>query len=158
MRRFKRKTIPTPQYCLNLALAVVRELIRRDTLVAAIAGRDNRQLEYIFGFIYNNIWRKDSSAVCLELYHCILNTYTAEELMKTRGFANVTRLLELTSSNFYALGRIVDTIVYQSRDLPHSKNEQVVESMYNYSSSNSENSPECKATSVTNKRRKLNVT
>ncbi|CAI2724954.1 unnamed protein product [Schistosoma spindalis] len=158
MRRFKRKVIPTPQYCLNLALAVVRELIRRDTLVAAIAGRDNRQLEYIFGFIYNNIWRKDSSAVCLELYHCILNTYTAEELVKTRGFAKVTRLLELTSSNFYTLGRIVDTIVYQSHDLPHSKNEKVVESIYKYSSSNSENSPECKETSVTNKHRKLNIT
>ncbi|CAH8451843.1 unnamed protein product [Schistosoma turkestanicum] len=158
VRRSKRRINPTPQYCLNLALAVIRELIRRDTLGAAVAGRDNRQLEYIFIFIYNNIWHKDAAAVCLELYHCILNTYTAEELVNIRGFAKVNRLLELISSNFYSLSRITDTIAYKSHNLPQSKNEQVVEDISYCSSFNSENSPECQKSSSTKKRRKLNVT
>ncbi|KAK4472526.1 hypothetical protein MN116_003770 [Schistosoma mekongi] len=158
MARSKRKIIPTPQYCLNLALAVIRELVRRDTLAAAIAGRDNRQLEYIFRFIYNNIWRKDAAAVCLELYHCILNTYTAEELMDIRGFVKVNRLLELTSSNLYSLSRIVDKIVYQPHNLLQSKSEPVVEDIHNCPLSSSEYSTKCEETSPTKKRRKVNVT
>ncbi|KAH8853378.1 U3 small nucleolar RNA-associated protein 15 isoform 2 [Schistosoma japonicum] len=158
MARSKRKIIPTPQYCLNLALAVIRELIRRDTLAAAIAGRDNRQLEYIFRFIYNNIWRKDAAAVCLELYHCILNTYTAEELMDIRGFVKVNRLLELISSNLYSLSRIVDKIVYQPHNLLQSKSEPVVEGIHSSPLSSSEYSTKCEETSPTKKRRKVNVT
>ncbi|VDQ07325.1 unnamed protein product, partial [Trichobilharzia regenti] len=73
MRRSRKTTPPDPRYCLNMSLAVIRELIRRDTLNAAVAGRDNHQLEYIFRFIYNNVWKKDAAAVCLELYHCILS-------------------------------------------------------------------------------------
>ncbi|CAH8447732.1 unnamed protein product [Heterobilharzia americana] len=74
MWKIKRRTTnPDPACCLNMTVAVIRELLRRDTLAAAVAGRDNRQVEYIFRFIYNNIWNKNATPVCLELYHCILS-------------------------------------------------------------------------------------
>ncbi|CAH8830862.1 unnamed protein product [Trichobilharzia szidati] len=142
MRRSKKTAPPDPRYCLNMSLAVIRELIRRDTLTAAIAGRDNHQLEYIFRFIYNNVWNKDAAAVCLELYHCILNTYTSEELMEITGFRKVNRLLELTASNLYSLRRIVDTITCQSHGSTESNNKDVTEDIHSIPPSNIKESSE----------------
>ena len=69
---------PDPQKVqahLHLAVAVIRELIRRDMLKTAVAGRNIKQIGHLFRFIRRHIWRHEVTPSCLELYNCILSEF-----------------------------------------------------------------------------------
>ncbi|KAA3678979.1 U3 small nucleolar RNA-associated protein 15 [Paragonimus westermani] len=88
---------------LLLAVGVIRELIRRNTLEAAVAGRDGRQLSRLLQFIRRNVWRNDCATACLELYNCILNIYAADELVRLPEFFKTNSVLRRLSNNMHSI-------------------------------------------------------
>ncbi|TGZ67268.1 hypothetical protein CRM22_004922 [Opisthorchis felineus] len=90
-----------------LAVGVIRELARRGTLVAAVAGRDVKQLARLLRFIRHNVWRRESATVCLKLYNCILDEYSADELAQVTEFSKVNVVLQHLSRNTQSVCEIV---------------------------------------------------
>lgn len=76
---------------LSITLGVIRELVRRDTLTVAVAGRSAVQLTRLFRFINKNLWKKEAATTCLQLYHCALGMFT-NLLLVYLTFYNITRL------------------------------------------------------------------
>ncbi|KER28695.1 hypothetical protein T265_13519, partial [Opisthorchis viverrini] len=91
-----------------LAVGVIRELARRGTLVAAVAGRDVKQLARLLRFIRHNVWRRESATVCLKLYNCILDEYSADELAQVTEFSKVNVVLQHLSRNTQSICEIVN--------------------------------------------------
>ncbi|VDP88166.1 unnamed protein product [Echinostoma caproni] len=96
-----------PKILLRLAIGVIRELTRRDTLSAAVAGRTVPQIVRLLRFVRRNVWRKESAATCLALYHSILDVYSAEELNSIPEFAKVNDVLRTCSENTQALAAVI---------------------------------------------------
>ncbi|KAF7261234.1 hypothetical protein EG68_02293 [Paragonimus skrjabini miyazakii] len=88
---------------LLLAVGVIRELIRRNTLEAAVAGRDGQQLSRLLQFIRKNVWRNDCATACLELYNCVLNIYAADELVRLPEFFKTNSVLRRLSNNMHSV-------------------------------------------------------
>lgn len=98
------------------AVAVIRELVRRGNLTAAVAGRDGVQLTRLLRFIRRNVWRCGCATACLELYHCILDIYTAEELSVIPEFFKTNEVLKRLSVNLHTVGAIADHIIDLTSD------------------------------------------
>lgn len=75
-KRGERTKYMHPLTALRLAVGVIRELIRRDTLHTAVAGRMGVKLIPLLRFVRRNVWRKEAAATCLALHNCILGKST----------------------------------------------------------------------------------
>ncbi|KAF5399161.1 WD domain G-beta repeat protein [Paragonimus heterotremus] len=95
---------------LLLAVGVIRELVRRNTLEAAVAGRDGRQLSRLLQFVRRNVWRNDCATACLELYNCILNIYAADELVRLPEFFKTNSVLRRLSNNMHSVASCAEFI------------------------------------------------
>ncbi|KAF6776736.1 hypothetical protein AHF37_03860 [Paragonimus kellicotti] len=127
---------------LLLAVGVIRELIRRNTLEAAVAGRDGRQLSRLLQFIRRNVWRNDCATACLELYNCILNIYAADELVRLPEFFKTNSVLRRLSNNMRSVASCAEFV---RRNLVHCESPSVPEkqndSTHPKVSSNSDQNP-----------------
>ncbi|CAL8092110.1 unnamed protein product [Calicophoron daubneyi] len=114
IRNARQSMLSLPETRLSLAIGVIRELIRRDTLAPAVAGRDAKQITRLLRFIRRNVWRREAATTCLELYHCILNTYSAGELASVSEFSKVNQILRCLKSNTESLNRLTQLIKFGS--------------------------------------------
>nr|VZI32404.1 unnamed protein product [Spirometra erinaceieuropaei] len=80
-------------------VAVVRELSRRGTLVAAVSGRTDVQLIRLLRFIRKHAWYPDALPTCVLLYHTITDIYPTSRLMSIAEFSKVGKLFQVMSSN-----------------------------------------------------------
>uniref|UniRef100_A0A183SZI2 U3 small nucleolar RNA-associated protein 15 homolog n=1 Tax=Schistocephalus solidus TaxID=70667 RepID=A0A183SZI2_SCHSO len=80
-------------------VAVVRELSRRGTLVAAVSGRTDVQLIRLLRFIRKHAWLSDALPTCVLLYRTITDIYATSRLMALPEFVKVGKLFQAMSSN-----------------------------------------------------------
>ncbi|KAL3319098.1 snoRNA-binding rRNA-processing protein [Cichlidogyrus casuarinus] len=105
-----------------VAVSTIRELHRRGTLSAAVAGRTDDEKERFFRFISDNFWRPVCQAPCMLLLKTILTVYKPTELASLQGFKRMHNFLRTETSNLKILDSIVVHTINDSETFELVKN------------------------------------
>nr|CDS32318.1 U3 small nucleolar RNA associated protein 15 [Hymenolepis microstoma] len=115
------RVVVAPEMAKAAVVAVVRELSRRATLGAAVAGQSEADMKRLLRFIRLNIWHPSLTPTCVHLLRTLTKVFGRPTIKKNKEYQRSCDILDRMSSNMNSMKCLairMRAILYPSEEVP----------------------------------------